>query len=156
MGQGMLANRPESTGGRSAAPINTSSSTMRGSGPYGVVGDVLKVNEIDDDLIIVTTSGDTYTVDTSSAEIKDGVDIIDLADIKIGDRVAIHGQVNGHDIVAVLVLDNVPSKPHNKQGQKISNNSFSDQTVTLNEQKVNHSFLGRMVGWFAQTLGWGE
>lgn len=78
-----------------------------GKGP-GVMGTVSAVNG--STVTVTGMNGQSYTVEAGSAKVRRMVEG-SLSDIAVGDRIGVHGTVNGTTVTATEIMDDVPEKP---------------------------------------------
>ena len=87
----------------SGATVRHFSVNLQGNGQPIVGGTVSAVNG--STVTVVTTTGITYTVDSSNATIIKGTSSSSLSNIVIGDHVLIQGAVNGTSVTASTIVD---------------------------------------------------
>ncbi len=80
-----------------------------GRGPGGVMGTVSAING--NTLTVTGKDGGTYTVDASSATIRESGTTSTLSSVKVGDTVMIGGSITTASMTATQIDDGVPTVP---------------------------------------------
>lgn len=95
---------------------------IRAGGPHGgpgmghgVMGTVTSVNG--STLVVTDNDGGSYTIDASSAEVRDSGATSTLSVIKVGDKVMVGGKVTTANMTATRIEDGMPAMPQNGQSQ---------------------------------------
>lgn len=107
-----------------------------GNGQPVVAGAVTAING--SVITITNKSNVSYTIDASSAKIKEGKNAITISNIAVGDMLIVQGSVNGNVVTAATVID----QP-----------AITTSTNSGNQEKSGGGFLGGIGSFFSHLFG---